>query len=132
MGSTHNERPGQQQVDDSSAKVKLLRAAAGRGDADAPVSLANLYLEGKEVSRSCDVALGLLESAAAKPNARARNRLAALYEIGTCVQRDRVQAYRWLSSALAVDRNNSWAQENRDQTWREMTSDERTVAQTYR
>ena len=98
------------------------------GDADAPVNLANLYLEGKGVSRSCDEALSLLESAAEKPNARARNRLAAMYEIGTCVERDRVQAYRWLSSALAADRNNSWAQQNRDQTWREMTPEERTVA----
>jgi hypothetical protein len=130
MGSTRNEMPEQQPVDDS-AKVKLLRAAAGRGDADAPVNLANLYLEGREVSRSCDQALSLLASAAAKPNARARNRLAAMYEIGTCVQRDRVQAYRWLSAALAVDHDNAWAQQNRDQTWREMTDEERTVAEAY-
>ena len=67
MVSPRNERPEPQEVDDSSAKVKLLRVATGRGDADAPVSLANLYLEGKEVSRSCDQALGLLKSAAAKP-----------------------------------------------------------------
>lgn len=110
----------------------MLRAEMQRGDADAPVNLANMYLEGKDVSRSCDAALNLLESAAAKNNVRARNRLAALYEIGTCVQRDRVQAYRWLSSALAADRNNSWAQQNLDQTWREMTSEERTLAEASR
>jgi TPR repeat protein len=103
-----------------------------KGDADAPVSLANMYMEGKDVSRSCDQALHLLNSAAAKNNARARNRLAAMYEIGTCVQRDRVQAYRWLNSALSADGNNSWAQQNRDQTWREMTSEERTMAEAYR
>jgi TPR repeat protein len=115
-----------------SAKVKFLRTAMRRGDADAPVRLANMYLEGKDVSRSCDQALSLLEYAAEKPNARARNRLAAMYEIGTCVQRDRVQAYRWLSAALEADSNNSWAQQNLDQTWREMTSEERTMAEAYR
>ena len=131
-GSADNEAVEQQEPAGDSAKVKLLRAAMGRGDADAFVNLANLYLEGREVSRSCDEAVRLLESAAAKPNARARNRLAAMYEIGTCVQRDRVQAYRWLSSALAADSNNSWAQQNRDATWRQMTSEERTMAQAYR
>lgn len=127
-----NEADAQNELDNDSSKVKLLRTAMSRGDADAPVSLANLYLEGKEVSRSCDQAVSLLESAAAKANARARNRLAAMYEIGTCVERDRVQAYRWLSEALAVDRNNAWAQQNRDQTWREMTPEERTMAEAYR
>ena len=112
--------------------MKSLRAAIVRGDADAPVSLANIYLEGKEVSRSCDKALRLLESAAVKPNVRARNRLAAMYEIGSCVQRDRVQAYRWLNSALAIDGDNSWAQQNRDQTWRQMTVEERTIAEADR
>jgi TPR repeat protein len=130
--SAHNENLGQEGEVNDSTRVKRLRAAMWRGDADAPVSLANLYLEGKEVSRSCDQALRLLESAAERPNARARNRLAAMYEIGTCVQRDRVQAYHWLSSALAADRNNSWAQQNLAQTWREMTSEERTMAEAYR
>lgn len=104
----------------------------GRGNTDASISLANMYMEGREVARSCDQALHLLESAAAKNNARAQNRLAAMYEIGACVQRDRVQAYRWLSAALAADRTNAWAQQNRDETWREMTSEERTMVQAYR
>ena len=130
--SAHLETPDQRDADDSSGRVKLLRAEMKRGDTDAPVTLANMYLEGKDVSRSCDQALSLLESAAARKNARARNRLAALYEIGSCVQRDRVQAYRWLSAALEADRNNSWAQQNRDQTWREMTTEERTMAEADR
>lgn len=132
LESARNETLEQQRVADDSARMKLLRAAMGKGDADAPVSLANIYLEGKEVSRSCDKALRLLESAAVKPNVRARNRLAAMYEIGSCVQRDRVQAYRWLNSALAIDGNNSWAQQNRDQTWRQMTVEERTIAEADR
>lgn len=127
-----NEAVGQEGMAGDSSKAKLLRTALSKGDADASVSLANLYLEGKEVPSNCEEALRLLESAAEKANARARNRLAAMYEIGTCVQRDRVQAYRWLSSALAADRNNTWAQQNRDQTWRQMTPEERTMAEVYR
>jgi TPR repeat protein len=91
-----------------------------------------MYLDGKEVPRSCDEALKLLETAAEKPNVRARSRLAALYAIGTCVERDRLQAYRWLTMALAADPNNSWAQQNRELTWRQMTANERTMAEADR
>jgi TPR repeat protein len=110
------------------SKLDRLRSAMLDGDPDAPLRLANMYLEGKEVPRSCDQAVKVLEIAAAKPNVRARNRLAALYAIGSCVQHDRVQAYHWLLSALAVDPDDPWAQQNRDLTWRQMTQDERNAA----
>jgi len=67
----------------------------------------------------------LLTTAAAKRNVRARNRLASMYAVGTCVERNRVQAYRWLRSALAVDPTNDWAQQNRDLIWQQMTPQER-------
>jgi len=110
------------------ARQESLRNAMVRGDADAPITLANMYLDGKEVPRNCDQALRLLESAADKGSVRARSRLAALYAIGTCVRRDRLQAYRWLTMALAVDPKNSWAQQNRDLTWGQMTAEERIIA----
>jgi len=71
----------------------------------------------------------LLKTAAGKENARARNRLAAMYSTGTCVQRNRVQAYHWLSSALAADPNSQWAQQNRDVIWQQMTPEERAQAE---
>ena len=74
----------------------------------------------------------LLKSAAQKENALARNRLAFMYSSGICAQRNRVEAYRWLSSALVADPNSDWAQQNRDLIWRQMTPEERTLAEKYR
>ncbi len=80
---------------------------------------------GKGVPRSCEKAVLLLQSAAAKANVRACNRLASMYAIGSCVPRDRIQAYRWLGSALAADPHNEWALVNRDLTLHQMTAEER-------
>jgi len=74
----------------------------------------------------------LLRSAATKENAPARNRLAALYANGTCVQRDRVKAYQLMSSALQADPTSEWAKESREAVWNQMTPAERAEAQKYR
>ena len=117
---------------DGTARAAWLLKATARGNPDAPVELANLYLMGDGVPRSCEKAMLLLKTAAAETNVRARNRLASMYAVGTCVQRDRVQAYRWLRSALAVDPTNYWAQQNRDLIWRQMTPEERIQEQNDR
>ena len=117
---------------DSVAAAAWLWKATAKGNPDAPVRLADLYVKGDGVPRSCEQALVLLKTAATKENARARNRLAAMYNSGTCVQRNRVEAYRWLSSALAADPNSHWAQQNRKLIWQQMTLDERAAAQQYR
>ena len=114
---------------DSVAAAAWLWKATAKGNPEAPVRLADLYIKGDGVPRSCEQALVLLNSAAAKDNARARNRLASMYKSGTCVQRNRVEAYRWLSSALAADPNSDWARQNRDLIWQQMTPEERAVAQ---
>jgi TPR repeat protein len=57
-------------------------------NADAPVDMANEYLRSEVVPRGCAKAMLLLDKAAAKGNVRARNRLASLYAIGSCVPRD--------------------------------------------
>ncbi len=101
------------------------RKATTNGNSDAPVELANRYIMGKGVARSCEKALLLLQSAAAKANVRASNRLASMYAIGSCVSPDRIQAYRWLESALATDPHNEWALLNRDLTLHQMTAEER-------
>ena len=115
-------------VNDHAAAAASLEEAVVKGDRDAPVRLANMYFTGEGVPRSCEQALALLRTAASKPNVRARNRLAAVYAIGICVPRDRVQAYRWLALSLAADPDNVWAQQNRALTWREMTPEERNIA----
>jgi TPR repeat protein len=135
---TRKLEPGQDELaranyaSDSAAAAAWLWKATAKGNPDAPVRLADMYIEGDGVPRSCDQALVLLKSAASKPNVRARNRLAALYATGICVQRDRIQAFRWLNSALAADPNSDWALQNRDLVWRQMTPQERTLAAKYR
>lgn len=117
---------------DAAATAAWLWKATAKGNPDAPVQLADMYVSGQGVPRSCEQAEVLLKTAAEKENARARNRLASMYATGTCVQRDRVQAYRWLSSALAANPNSDWAKQNRDLIWQQMTPDERAAAEKYR
>jgi len=117
---------------DAAATAAWLWKATAKGNPDAPVQLADMYVNGQGVPRSCEQAEVLLKTAAEKQNARARNRLASMYATGTCVQRNRVEAYRWLSSALAANPNSDWAKQNRDLIWQQMTPDERTQAEKYR
>jgi hypothetical protein len=134
--STHE--PGQQELDkamqasDPTAAAAWLWKSTSRGNPEAPVRLADLYIKGEGVPRSCEQALVLLRSAATKENAAARNRLAALYANGTCVPRDRVRAYQLMSSALVADPGSDWAQQNRKVLWNQMTPAERVEAVKYR
>jgi TPR repeat protein len=95
-----------------------------RTNSSSPVELANRYLLGQGVPRSCDKAVSLLTEAAEKGNVRASNQIASMYSIGSCVSRDRVQAYRWLGASLAADPHNHWAQHNRDLLLSQMTTAE--------
>ena len=117
---------------DSAAAAAWLWKATAKGNPDAPVRLAGMYIKGNGVPRNCEQALVLLKTAAAKENPRASNRLGSMYASGTCVQRNRVEAYRWLSSSLVADPNNRQARQNRDLLWQQMTPDERTAAEQYR
>jgi TPR repeat protein len=117
---------------DSVAEAAWLWKATAKGNPDAPVRLADMYIKGNGVPRSCEQAMVLLKTAATKANALARNRLASMYNSGTCVARNRVEAYRWLSSALVANPNSEWARQNRDSIWQQMTAEERTQAERYR
>ena len=80
---------------DSAAEAAWLWKATAKGNPTAPVRLADMYIKGEGVPRSCEQAIVLLKTAAQKENAVARNQLASMYDSGTCVQRNRVEAYRW-------------------------------------
>ena len=131
-------QPGQAELakaldaSDSAAAAAWLWRATSRGNPEAPVRLADMYIKGKGVPHSCEQALVLLRSAAVKPNAPARNRLAALYANGTCVARDRVRAYEFLSEALQADPTSEWAQQNQKDLWNQMTPAERAEVQKFR
>ncbi|HEX8798496.1 MAG TPA: hypothetical protein VF772_07785, partial [Terriglobales bacterium] len=131
-------QPGQAELakaldaSDSAAAAAWLWRATSRGNPEAPVRLADMYIKGKGVPRSCEQALVLLRSAAVKPNAPARNRLAALYANGTCVARDRVRAYEFLSEALQADPTSEWAQQSQKDLWNQMTPAERAEVHKFR
>ena len=117
---------------DAAAQAAWLWKATAKGNPDAPVMLADMYIRGDGVPRSCDQAVVLLKTAAVNEDVRACNRLASMYATGVCVPRSHVEAYRWLSSALAADPNSQWARQNRDLTWQQMTPEERALAEKYR
>jgi TPR repeat protein len=117
---------------DSAAEAAWLWKATAKGNPTAPVRLAAMYVKGEGVPRSCEQAIVLLKTAAEKENAVARNQLASMYGSGVCVPRNRVEAYRWASSALAANPNSEWAQQRRDQLWQQMTPEERALAEKYR
>jgi len=110
---------------DAAAAAAWLWKATAKGNPEAPVRLAEMYIRGDGVPRSCEQAVVLLETAATQANVRARSRLAALYNSGTCVPRDAAKAYRWANSALAADPSDPGARQNRDLIWRQMTPQER-------
>ncbi len=117
---------------DPAATAAWLWKATAKGNPDAPVQLASMYVRGDGVPRSCEQALVLLKTAAEKENAPARSRLGSMYANGTCVPASRVEAYRWYSSALAANPNSQWTQQTRDTIWQQMSPDERARAQKYR
>jgi hypothetical protein len=130
--------PGEQEM----MKAKEARTAASRsewlwkatakGNPEAPVQLAELYIAGDGVPQSCEQAMVLLKMAARNNNALACNHLASLYSAGTCVPRSELEAYRWFNSALAADPNNQSAKQNRELVWEQMSPEERTLAQESR
>jgi len=60
-------------------------------------------LKGATACPSCEQAVVLLKTAAEKEMPARAMRLAAMYATGNCVSRNRVEAYRWVSSALATN-----------------------------
>ncbi len=117
---------------DAAAQAAWLWKATAKGNPDAPVMLAEMYMKGDGVPRSCEQAVVLLKTAAINEDVRACNRLASMYATGVCVPRSHVETYHWLSSALAADPNSQWARQNRDLTWKQMTPEERALAEKYR
>lgn len=117
---------------DAAAASAWLWKSVAKGNPEAPIKLANMYIKGDGVPQSCDQAMVLLRSAAAKENAPARSRLGALYATGTCVPRNRVRAYEYMSQAVEANPNAAWARDFRKQLWEQMTPQERSEAQKSR
>jgi TPR repeat protein len=104
---------------------QLLWSAVKKGNTDASVKLAELYIMGRGVEKSCDQAMVLLRSASAHNSARARGKLGAMYATGECVEQDRVQAYHWMSMALQSNPGSDWTARYRESIWDQMTAGEK-------
>ena len=117
---------------DAAAQAAWLWKATAKGNPDAPVMLADKYIKGDGVPRSCDQAVVLLKTAAINQNVRASQSAGLDVRHRSLVERSHVETYRWLSSALTADPNSQWARQNRDLTWQQMTPEERAQAEKYR
>jgi hypothetical protein len=93
---------GQGVPKDYAAAVYWYLKAAGQGHANAQYNLANMYEDGQGVLGDGTVAAAAwYRRAADQGYAPAQANLAAMYINGRGVQRDYVQAYKWLTLALA-------------------------------
>jgi hypothetical protein len=113
---------------DPTRQRQLLWQAVKKGNADASVKLAELYIMGRGVEKSCDQAMVLLRSASVHASSRARGKLGAMYATGECVPQDRVQAYHWMSMALQANPNSDWTERYRESIWNQMTAGEKVLA----
>jgi len=73
--------------------------AANQGNAEAQLSLANLYAHGRGVSRDVAIAAQWCRAAAAHDDPAAQERLGVAFARGEGVPRDARQAYFWLTLA---------------------------------
>jgi hypothetical protein len=101
-------------------------AALPVNDAPSPALIkAQRYLHGQGVRQNCEQGLIYLRAAARENDPRAAVQMGALYSSGICVNRDRVKAYEWFTSARELQPENRWIEKNLNQLWAQMTPQER-------
>jgi hypothetical protein len=87
------------------------------------------YLYGTGVPQNCDRARRDLTTAARASNPKAFTLLGAMYATGHCASRDLPTAYKWFARALHQDPANARVQRDLEVLWKQMTPDERQIAQ---
>src|SRR5947208_1641762 len=87
------------------------------------------YLYGTGVPQNCDRARRDLTTAARASNPKAFTLLGAMYATGHCASRDLPTAYKWFARALHEDPANARVQRDLEVLWKQMTPDERQIAQ---
>ena len=87
------------------------------------------YLYGTGVPQNCDRARRDLTTAARASNPKAFTLLGAMYATGHCASRDLPTAYKWFARALHQDPGNARVQRDLEVLWKQMTPDERQIAQ---
>jgi TPR repeat protein len=95
---------------------------------DPLLKLAQKYIHGHGVRADCVTGMAYLRQAMKRPNYAAASQMGALYATGTCVPLDRVEAYRYFSSAMQMAPSNPYLGQERDKLYGQMTSAERRQA----
>jgi len=87
------------------------------------------YLYGTGVPQNCGRAQKDLLSAAEHSNSHAASILGTMYATGHCASRDLPVSYRWFAKALHNDPNNARIEQDLEILWKQMTPEERKIAQ---
>jgi outer membrane biosynthesis protein TonB len=117
--------PSPAKASETASAANARKPAGTDQQADALLLTAQKYLHGLGVPRDCEQGLVYLKQAVREASAPARSQMGALYATGTCVPQNRVEAYKWFSSAMEVEPNNPWLGRERDSLYGEMSAAER-------
>ncbi len=96
---------------DVAETIRIWKALASSGDANAQVGLAGLYRAGNGLPRDLAEAARLYRLAAEQGDSNGQLNLGRLYLDGIGVTRDQAAAYAWLT--LAARQGRRWAEEQR-------------------
>lgn len=110
-------------------KPKPQPATPSASPEDRLVADGEKYLYGSGVPQDCNRAQRNLLAGARASNGKAFTLLGAMYATGHCVTRDLPTAYRWFARALHQEPTNTRLEQNLEVIWRQMTPEERQVAQ---
>ena len=110
------------------SRPKLPAAEAVSPENDPLLKLAQKYIHGQGVPADCVTGMAYLRQAMKRPNYAAASQMGALYATGTCVPLNRVEAYRYFSSAMQMAPSNPYLGQERDKLYGQMTSAERRQA----
>lgn len=97
-----SERTPRQLAADYKEAASWYRKAADQGSSAAQIKLADLYRDGRGVSRDMAQAVVWYRKAADQGDAGAQGTLGLLYSVGMGVAQDYVEAYYWLDLASSV------------------------------
>ena len=112
---------------DYAEAVKWFRLSAEQGYAKAQYNLALMYANGQGVSQDYKEAAKWFRLSAEQGNAKAQTSLGFMYVLGQGVIQDDVYAHMWWNIAAAS--GNFFAQKNRDEVAKSMTSSQLEEAQ---
>ena len=112
-----------------SSKAEVRPAAPAATYEDKLVADGERYLYGNGVPQNCVRAQRNLLSAAQHANVKAETLVGAMYATGHCVTRDVPTAYRWFARALRQDPGNTRLARDLEILWKQMTPEERQIAQ---